>query len=211
MKIIGAVGLVIALFLIVYLPIFAVISALHLPKEAMIPAVISGTSIVAVCAIEFIRRRRRLSLAEFGLRLAPFRYFAIAMLISTPLGILAAAGASQIHEPGPLQGLVLVPALTWFYFGLAAPLQEEIIFRGLLQTVLTDRLQMSAVASWAGMFAVLVVGLLFAVIHLEVGPFTAASAFVLALLAGEFRRRSASIAPGVLCHAVFNLAAIILI
>jgi membrane protease YdiL (CAAX protease family) len=38
----------------------------------------------------------------------------------------------------------------------------------------------------------------------------AACALVLALVAGEFRRRSSSVAPAVVCHAIFNLAAIVL-
>jgi membrane protease YdiL (CAAX protease family) len=210
LKIFGAIGLVAFLFLIVYVPVFFLVSVLHLTKAAMIPVVIVGSTIMAFAAVGVFAWRRKLRLADFGIRLSEFRYLVYALLVSMPLGVLSALGAARIHEPGPLQGVVLAPALTYLYFAIGAPVQEEFIFRGLLQTAMVDQLRNSAVASWAGVFAVLVVGLLFALIHFEVGPFTAACALVLALVAGEFRRRSSSLVPGIVCHAVFNLAAIVL-
>jgi membrane protease YdiL (CAAX protease family) len=209
MRLIGAIGLVVVLFLTVYVPVFVLISELHISQAAIVPTIIVGTSLIALSSIGWFGWWRKLTLADFGIRVPVVRYFVRATLISVPLSTLAALGAARIHERDPLQGIVLAPALTYLYFGLGAPVQEEIIFRGLLQTVLVDRLQNTAVAASAGVLAVIIVGLLFALIHLELGPFTAACALVLALVAGEFRRRSTSIAPGILCHAIFNLAAMV--
>jgi len=210
MKILGAIGLVIFLFLLVYAPVFFLVSVLHLSKAAMIPAVIVGSTIMAFAAAGLLAWWRKLRLADFGIRFPEIRYLVYALLVSMPLGVFSALGAARVHEPGPLQGVVLAPALTYLYFAIGAPMQEEFIFRGLLQTAMADGLRNSVVASWAGVFAVLAVGLLFALIHFEVGPFMAACALVLALVAGEFRRRSSSVAPAVVCHAIFNLAAIVL-
>jgi membrane protease YdiL (CAAX protease family) len=207
-KFVGAIGLVVALFVVAYAPIFILVSALHLSKETTIPAVIVGTSIIALLAMGVIGWWLNLRLADFGLRWPAFRFLALALLVSIPVGAVAAVGATHLHETGPLRGLVLTPALTWLYFGFAAPLQEELIFRGLLQTALADRLR-TITGRQSSMPAVAIVALLFALIHLEVGPFTAACALALGLIAGEFRRRSGSIAPSVLCHAIFNIAGII--
>ena len=107
---------------------------------------------------------------------------------------------------GPLP-LHISPWLTFAYFGLFAPVQEETIFRGLLQTSLASEL---ISAGWTGQVAsvtaVLVAAFLFGAIHVAVGPLTAACALVLAVLAGELRRRSGSLLPAVLCHSLFNVA-----
>jgi membrane protease YdiL (CAAX protease family) len=46
---------------------------------------------------------------------------------------------------------------------------------------------------------------------MEVNLITAAAAFVLGLLSGELRRRSGSLLPAILVHAVFNALAAILL
>ncbi|HEX3818305.1 MAG TPA: CPBP family intramembrane glutamic endopeptidase, partial [Chthoniobacterales bacterium] len=53
-------------------------------------------------------------------------------------------------------------------------------------------------------FAVLAVAVLFGLIHLAVGVATAIAAFVLGILAGELRRRSSSLIPAIVLHAIFN-------
>jgi len=57
---------------------------------------------------------------------------------------------------------------------------------------------------------VLIVALLFGLIHMKVNPITAAAAFVLGLFSGELKRRSGSLLPAILVHAVFNAFAAIL-
>jgi membrane protease YdiL (CAAX protease family) len=53
------------------------------------------------------------------------------------------------------------------------------------------------------------IALLFGCIHLVVGPYTAAAAFLLGAIAGEFRRRSGSLIPSIICHVFFNLGGIL--
>ncbi len=101
--------------------------------------------------------------------------------------------------------------MTFLYFVVGAAIQEEIIFRGLLQTTLTR--QFPAALSFFGTslsYASIIVALLFGLIHLEVSPITAGAAFVLGLFSGELRHRSGSLLPAILVHAVFNAFAAIL-
>jgi membrane protease YdiL (CAAX protease family) len=88
--------------------------------------------------------------------------------------------------------------------------QEEVIFRGLLQTTLTTRTAAAGVIDAKfGVAASLAVALQFGLVHLVVGRYTAVAASVLGGIAGEFRRRSGSLVPAMVCHAFFNLAGII--
>jgi hypothetical protein len=100
--------------------------------------------------------------------------------------------------------------LVALYFVVGAPIQEEVIFRGLLQTTLAiNAASPTAPSPKYGVAASFLVALLFGCIHLVVGRYTAAAAFLLGAIAGELRRRSGSLIPAVICHAFFNLAGII--
>jgi membrane protease YdiL (CAAX protease family) len=105
----------------------------------------------------------------------------------------------------------LRPWMIFLYFVVGAAIQEEVIFRGLLQTTLAR--QIPATLSFFGTslsHAAIIVPLLFGLIHFEVNRTTAAAAFVLGLLSGELRHRSGSLVPAILVHAVFNAFAAIL-
>jgi membrane protease YdiL (CAAX protease family) len=80
---------------------------------------------------------------------------------------------------------------------------KEVIFRGLLQSVLARSFALREASAHAGP---LTVALLFGASHLVVGPVTAGSALLLGIVAGEFRLRSASLLPAVIMHALFNLS-----
>ena len=92
-----------------------------------------------------------------------------------------------------------------------APLQEEWIFRSLIQTQAQRALgsypDTDTAHSGAAIGASLIVAILFGAIHVAIGPVTAAGALLLGLLAGEARRRSGSLLPAVAIHAVFNIIA----
>ena len=96
------------------------------------------------------------------------------------------------------------------YFGAGASIQEEIIFRGLLQTFLEERWKRSFSCFGVPVsVAVLFAATLFGVIHFESGPVVAAAAIVLGLVAGELRRRSGSLLPAVMVHVLFNVVALL--
>ncbi|MGH8427487.1 MAG: lysostaphin resistance A-like protein [Gammaproteobacteria bacterium] len=206
----AAIGFLLITFLAVYVPAFALVGGLRLSPDVGVPVVMLVTFTIACGIMELYARRGGITWAAFGFRLPSWRYIVYALIFAVPLSVLIAWLLGYVSEPGPLAGLTLAPWLIYVYFGLAAPIQEEVIFRGLLQTALAERLAGEPrYAATSGMIALLAVAILFAVIHLVVGPATAAGALVLGLLAGELRRRSGSLLPAVICHSIFNLAGIL--
>jgi membrane protease YdiL (CAAX protease family) len=149
-------------------------------------------------------------LAHYGISVPALRHVVSAVIVGAPASIATALVLSRVPEPGPLAGLSLAPWLVVLYFVVGAPIQEEVIFRGLLQTTLATRMAPPTTPGpMYGVAASLLVALLFGGIHWVVGPYTAAAAFILGAVAGELRRRSGSLIPAIICHAFFNLGAII--
>jgi membrane protease YdiL (CAAX protease family) len=91
------------------------------------------------------------------------------------------------------------------YFVIGASIQEEIIFRGLIQSML-ERRWMVTFSLFGGSVSAAVVftTVLFGVIHLEAGAVVALGAIILGLIAGELRRCSGSLLPAIIVHALFN-------
>jgi hypothetical protein len=196
-------GLLILLFLAVYVPVFVVAGALRHSPELLVPVVIVLSLGIAICLIAFFIRRRGMSVAEFGLRLCTPVYVVVALVVGLPLALAATYCSIHAHEAGPLARLSISPAISILYFGIGAPIQEEVIFRGLLQSVLARSFALREASAHA---PPLIVAMLFGASHLVVGPVTAASALLLGIVAGELRLRSASLLPAVIVHALFNLS-----
>lgn len=195
-------GLLLGLMMLVYVPTFAI--AGRFPLAARVPATILLSLAFALALIALFVRLRDMTLAEFGLKSCAFAYGIRALLLGLVLGIAASWATSQVHEIDPLAGIPMTQGLMLLYFGVGAPLQEELIFRGLLQSVLARQLGSSA----SPHVPALTVALLFALVHLPIGPVTAACALVLGMVAGELRLRSGSLAPGIVVHVLFNLPGI---
>jgi membrane protease YdiL (CAAX protease family) len=195
-------GLLILLFLAVYVPVFAVAGALRHSPELLVPVVIVLSLGIAIGLISFFIRSRGMSVAEFGLRLCTPVYVVVALVAGLPLALAATYCSIHAHEAGPLAGLSISPAISILYFGSGAPIQEEVIFRGLLQSVLARSFALREASAHA---APLIVAVLFGASHLVVGPVTSVAALLLGIAAGELRLRSASLLPAVIVHALFNL------
>ncbi|HET6331433.1 MAG TPA: CPBP family intramembrane glutamic endopeptidase [Holophagaceae bacterium] len=197
-------------FLAVYLPAFAIAGILRLPPNHLVPVVMMVSFTITCVLIGLAIHRGWLSAVDFGLRWPARRCLAYSLIFAVPLSAFTAWALSHAREPGPLGGLNLTPALVYLYFAVGAPIQEEVIFRGLLQSTLARSLE--SFPKWAaasGIAASLAIAALFGLIHLEVGPFTALAALVLGVFAGELRRRSGSLLPAIVCHSIFNLGGIL--
>lgn len=206
-----AAGMTLLLFVIVYVPTFILVGSLHLPLEQMVPGIMLLSFAIACVLIALHARHWQRAWSTFGFCLPPMRLLLYALAWSIPCAAIVALCLDQAGEPGPLAGLKLASWLAMLYFGLFAPIQEETIFRGLLQTTLARRLaDTSGCLASTEFCASLGVAVLFAAIHLAVGPLTALGALLLGVLTGEFRRRSGSLVPAIVCHAVFNLVGILL-
>ena len=207
-----AIAILLLLFLAAYIPAFAIAGGLHLPLERTVPVVMLVSVAIASVMIGVIIRRSRLDAVTFGFCWPPIRYLGWSLLFAVPLSAAIAWMLAHASEPGPLAGLSLAPWQVYLYFAVGAPIQEEVIFRGLLQTTLAWNLAVTpqfVATSSTAVAAALAVALLFGVIHLMVGPLTALGALVLGVLAGELRRRSGSLVPAVICHSIFNLGGIL--
>lgn len=203
-------GSVLGLFLAVYIPAFVLVGGLRMSLDHAIPAIILVTLAIACLAIAMLVRRNRLHASDFGFAIGETRFLVHAIAFGAPAAALATWLLSHAHEPGPLAGLQIAPWLAYVYFGFGAPIQEEVIFRGLLQSSLARRATANVAESPLQRHAAVVgVAILFAAIHLAVGPVTALCALVLGLIAGELRQQSGSLLPAVLCHALFNLGGLL--
>jgi membrane protease YdiL (CAAX protease family) len=210
MRLFRAIGLTLVLFLAVYAPATALAAILHFQLAAAVPFVMLLTLVTAGVLLRLMAGRTPDGLARYGVRLPERRHLAEAVFVAAPAAVVTALLLTRVHEAGPLAGLSLAPWLVVLYFAAGAPIQEEIIFRGLLQTTLAAGITPQAAADPKyGVGASVLVALLFGCVHLAVGRYTAIAAFVLGSIAGELRRRSGSLVPAIVCHALFNLGAII--
>jgi membrane protease YdiL (CAAX protease family) len=206
LSVLRALSITFGLLLVVYVPTFALAAILHLSIAHAVPFIILVSGTIALNLMFLLRGHLRAMLADFGLQWPNRRDVAIALAVAVPCAAAVAGLLWRAHEPGPLAGLSLPRSLAWLYFGLCAPLQEELIFRGLLQTVLARSLSPTAEPSArAGQAAVAGSAVLFGLVHFAVGPWTAGAALMLGVLAGEMRRRSNSVIPAVIVHVIFNI------
>jgi membrane protease YdiL (CAAX protease family) len=195
-------AIVLVLFIATYAPAFVVVALAKLPFEKAVPVIIGISFVMAILLMRVGSGDIRL--AEFGLRSCRPRYIVAAILLGAPVGWLAEfvsrlASASLVPEPS------LPTLMKLLYFVVGAAIQEEVIFRGLLQTNFARRLPDTFSISGASFsYATITVAVLFGLIHLRVNLITAISAFVLGVIAGELRSRSGSILPAILVHAIFN-------
>jgi membrane protease YdiL (CAAX protease family) len=200
-----AFGIALGLFIGVYVPAFIAASLTRPPAQLAVPLII-GTSLTIAMALILILARRTAGVSTFGLRGCKGRYIGQAILLGLPLGLAAGWLSHRFPSPAPIDTSQFPLWMSWLYFGLGASIQEELIFRGLIQSFLEQRWSTpSSVFRGRLSAAVLFTAVLFGVVHLDSGPIVVLSAIVLGLLAGELRRRSGSLIPAIIVHALFNL------
>jgi membrane protease YdiL (CAAX protease family) len=196
-------ALALLLFLSVYAPAFALVSWLHPRVEVTIPLIIAvSASLAAICIALFARHPN--GTAEFGLARSSFSYIIAATAAGVVIGVVFAYIAALYPARSPLDLSKLQPWMIVVYFIIAAPIQEELIFRGLLQSLVARGV--SAQSFWAAHFPVFFTAVLFGIIHVDSGIVVATEAILLGLIAGELRRMSGSLIAAILFHALLNAA-----
>ncbi len=199
-----AIAIVLLSFVGTYGPALLTVALLKLPLFKAVPVIIVMTLAVAIGLIYTVSRNPG-GFAEFGFQSCGYRYIAAAIAFGTPIGWLLTILVKHLSSGPPMPEMSLPPWMMILYFVVGAAIQEEVIFRGLLQTTLAR--QFPTTFSFFGIpvsYSAMIIALLFGLIHLEVNPITAAAALVLGLLAGELRRRSGSLLPSIMVHPVFN-------
>lgn len=210
LKFAKALGTLLLLFAGAYGPAFLAVTLLKLRPFKAVPVIIVISAAAAILLIDVVSGRAG-GFAQFGFRFCHYRYIAAAIVFGAPIAWALTILVNHLSSGPPQPEMSLRPWMMFLYFVVGAAIQEEVIFRGLLQTTLAR--QIPATLSFFGTslsYAAIIVALLFGLIHLEVNPITAAAAFVLGLLSGELRHRSGSLLPAILVHAVFNAFAAIL-
>jgi membrane protease YdiL (CAAX protease family) len=199
-------GTGIGLFLAVYIPAFVTAGLVRPRIEVAIPLIIAITFLIAFILVLLLARPPA-GITEFGFRIPKGRYVAIGTAVGLTLGVAVTFVSHLFPSKPPFDASRLTPSMIGFYFILCSPIQEEIIFRGLIQSML-ERRWMITFSLFGGSLsgAVAFVAVLFGVIHLEAGVAVATGAIILGLVAGELRRRSGSLLPAVIVHALFNAA-----
>jgi membrane protease YdiL (CAAX protease family) len=197
-------GLALIWFVAVYAPVFAMVAWFRPSIQIAVPVIIAVSAGLAGLIITILARGKR-GIAEFGLAKSPTSYVLAAAVAGLLVGGALAYLAARYPVPSPIDVSKLRPWMIFVYFVIAAPAQEELIFRGLLQTTLTPAV--SAPPTFGAVhFPVLFVAALFGVIHLDSGVVVAGGAVLLGLIAGELRRMSGSLVPPMLFHALLNAA-----
>ena len=201
-----AIGLGIGLFAVVYVPAFVTTTLVRPRIDIAIPLIIAMTLLVALILM-FLLAQGLPGIAEFGFRIPHSRYLAVATAFGLTLGVAVTFLGHLFPSKPPFDVSHFAPWMIGVYFIIGSPIQEEIIFRGLIQTTL-ERRWMITFPVFGGSLsgAVIFTALLFGIIHVGIGAVVAIDAIVLGLVAGELRRRSASLLPAIVVHALFNAA-----
>src|SRR6267142_1121231 len=201
-----ALGVGIGLFVAVYLPAFVTATLVRPRIEIAIPLVIGITLSVALILMLLLARRPA-GIAEFGFSIPNSRFIMIAGAFGLALGLAAVLLSRLFPSRPPFDVSGFTPWMIWLFFVVGAPIQEEIIFRGLIQSMLERGWTITFSECGSSLSsAVVFTAALFGIIHLASGAAVAAGAIVLGLVAGELRRRSGSLLPAVIVHALFNAA-----
>jgi membrane protease YdiL (CAAX protease family) len=201
-----ALGLGIGLFVVVYVPAFTTTALLRPPVEIAVPVIIAITLLVALLLM-FLLARSPAGITEFGFRIPQLGYVASATVFGLTIGLAVTFLSHLFPSKPPFDVSGFAPWMIVLYFLVGASIQEEIIFRGLIQS--TVERQGKVVFSFAGgslSGAVVFSAALFGIIHLDAGAVVAFGAIILGLVAGELRRRSGSLLPAIMVHALFNAA-----
>src|SRR5260370_34378103 len=172
------------LFVAVYPPAFAMVAWLRPSVQLPIPLIIVTSAGLAVLSMAVLSRGTK-GIAEFGVAKSPASYIVVATLAGIAVGGVLAYLAALHPAPSPLDLSKLPFWMIFVYFVLAAPIQEELIFRGLLQTTMARTVPVTG-GFWPVHFPVVFVAALFGVIHLHSGIVVAASACLLDLTPRRF-------------------------
>jgi membrane protease YdiL (CAAX protease family) len=206
---IRAVAAVLAMLLSVYVPAFAVTSLARPVLPVALALVIAITMCLALAIIWWLVHRGS-TFSLFGFARPSALAIGLALVYGLPLALGVAWFVATFPYPAPFDLNSLTRWQQVLFFTVAAPVQEEVIFRGLVQSFLQAR--------WLGVlqifgtqisYAVIFTAILFAIIHLGSGWPIVIGAVALSLLAGELRRRSGSLLPAVAVHSLFNAAAML--
>lgn len=201
-----ALAITIALFVGVYVPAFVAAGLLAPDQRAAVPWVIAISLVTALLIMALLSRITGCGFVTFGFGAPPLRDMLWGVGWGVVIGLVLRLASAFLEVSGPFPEESFSRWQIIALFWVAAPIQEEIIFRGLLQGALEARMRNAVrLGGMRVSIAAVIVAVLFAVVHLSVDPLVAVAALLLGLVAGHLRWRSGSLVPAVLVHALFNI------
>jgi membrane protease YdiL (CAAX protease family) len=182
------------------------------PKDGFVPGSFVTHSLMLGLSLLIVWVFHRGRFADFGFTRGTYRFDPKILLWALPTAVLslvsalaAPSGKPEAMLPG-FSKLQLV-LFVWIY----ASVCEEVLTRGLLQTLLTKCLGAGSGARRLST-PVVVTAFFFGAMHVvlipSMGPAAAVPivlATLLGLLAGKYRESSGSLIPAVIVHALFNV------
>ncbi len=165
--------------------------------------VLAGVAILAAWAspAAFVDRLRlrRPSIPPFGMAIAICGTLSISLAFDGLSQLNMLPESSVLNEIaqviGGMTGFSLIGAV--LTIGIAPGIAEELLFRGYIQTRLTQR--------WGPGVGIFITAALFGLLHID--PVHGAFAVVMGLFLGYLTERSGSIRPAIISHAVNNIVA----
>jgi membrane protease YdiL (CAAX protease family) len=169
----------------------------------LVASMVSDAVVIVVVIV--YARRRGITRADLGVRRAPARFIAAAVLLGIAMWYLTAWLVVLVDPPGDtkqLQRLVeQTPlGLTLIALTIFPAVAEELVFRGILTRGLAPRFRAAG--------AIAISAAVFGLYHLL--PPQVLSTFVLGLVLGFLTLRANSIVPSIIVHALNNTIAIVL-
>jgi len=216
--------LIVAVMLLVavYLPAFLIVSTLVLTSPAFASAVESDPwlavpvimSVTLASSVLIILRAGSEDLGKYGMMVPDWSSIRGPLVVGILFGAAVnLAGAAFWGDSGFLGEPPLFLGILLFWVG--APIQEELIFRGLFQGYLSINLgAVLGIASYRVPVQILLGALAFSLVHVGIVSagaefglvlFTVFGAFVLGIIAGHYRCRDGGLAGPILVHALFNI------
>lgn len=192
------------LFATCYLPAMGLLSLIASPDWKSVFALIFISSLIAFTLILLLRKFMSWRWIDFGFNRIELKRTTL-VYVSSLLFALPLVWWISLGNPKQPQFISEMSVLQKFLaFVVLASIQEELIFRGLLQGFFH---RVSRLATfWP---SILIVALIFGVIHLGAGERTAMIAFVLGAVAGFLRfQKNYGLFSAIACHSGFNLASL---
>jgi membrane protease YdiL (CAAX protease family) len=187
-----------------------------LPEEGFVPASFVTHSAMLGLSLVIMWKVSRGRLAEFGFTRGTYRFRARILLWVLPTAVLSliavlASGPGEAREAVVEGSRLRLVLFVWIY----ASVCEEVLTRGLLQTMITPAAGLAGKATHKRRrlsLPVVVSGLFFGAMHLvlinsmgpaAVGPIVFAT--LLGFLAAWYRETTGSLIPAIIVHALFNV------
>jgi membrane protease YdiL (CAAX protease family) len=182
------------------------------PEDAFVPGSFVTHSVMLGLSLAIVWVFFRGRFSDFGFTRGTYRFKPTILLWSLPTAVLSLPFALAPQNPEEMDVLshrteLQIVLFVWVY----ASVCEEVLARGLLQTLISDGVGRHSKAARFSL-PVVVSALFFGAMHLvlidEMGPAAAAPivlATLLGYLAARYRQATGSLIPAILVHMLFNV------